>query len=260
MPSATSTTTIEKLRAIFATHGLPETFASDNGTVFTSAEFQEFTKRNNIKHIRTAPYHPSSNGQVKRGVQTLKYSMKKTTSESWETRVSRFLFHYRITPHSTTRIALAQILMGRKLRSHLSILTPNSATRINSKQRIQKEYYDKGAKERELTIGTSVLVRNFPNDNSWLRGILKDKSGPLSFTIELDDGRLIRRHLDHIRLCEVLDLRSKDSGETSPHNVEIPLSQPTVVNSETVESNVVPPPRRSSRVRHPPDKYQSENN
>ena len=116
------------------------------------------------------------------------------------------------------------MLMGRKLRSHLSILTPNSATRINSKQRIQKEYYDKGAKERELTIGTSVLVRNFPNDNSWLRGTLKDKSGPLSFTIELDDGRIIRRHLDHIRLCEVLDLRSKDSGETSPHNVEIPLS------------------------------------
>ena len=55
VPSATSTTTIEKSRAIFATHGLPETIVSDNETVFTSAEFQEFTKRNNIKHIRTAP-------------------------------------------------------------------------------------------------------------------------------------------------------------------------------------------------------------
>ena len=176
--------------------------------------------------------------------------MKKTTSESLETRVSRFLFHYRITPHSKTGIAPAQMLMGRKLRSHLSILIPNSATRIKSKQRIQKEHYDKWAKERELTIGTSVL-RNFPDDNSWLRGILKDKSGPLSFTIELDDGWIIRRHLDHIRLYEVLDLRSKDSGATFPHNVEIPLSQPKVVNSETVESNVVPPPRHSSRYAIP---------
>ena len=135
-----------------------------------------------------------------------------------ETRVSWFLFHYRITPHSTTGIAPAQMLMGRNLLSDLSILTPNSATRINSNQRIQKEYYDKGAKERELTIGTSVLVLNFPNDNFWLRGILKDKSWPLSFTIELDDGRIIRRHLDHIRLYEVLYLRSKDSGEP-PHTM-----------------------------------------
>ena len=31
--SATSTSTIEKLRAIFATHGLPEVIVSDNGTV-----------------------------------------------------------------------------------------------------------------------------------------------------------------------------------------------------------------------------------
>ena len=159
---------------------------SDNGIVFTSTEFQEFVKRNNIRHIRTAPYHPSSNGQVERLVQTFKESMKKSSSESLETRVTRFLFNYRITPHSTTG-------------SHLSILTPNPATRIKFKHHHQKEQDDKTAKERELTIGTSVLVRNFPNDDSWLRGILKDKSGPLSFSIELDDGRIIRRHIDHIR-------------------------------------------------------------
>ena len=62
--SATSTVTIEKLRAMFATHGLPETLVSDNGSVFVSAEFQEFLWRNGIKHIRTAPYHPASNGQA----------------------------------------------------------------------------------------------------------------------------------------------------------------------------------------------------
>ena len=165
---ATSTSTIQKLRAIFSTHGLPEVIVSDNGTVFTSTEFQEFVKRNNIKHIRTAPYHPSSNGQVERAVQTFKESMKKTSSESLETSVARFLFHYRITPHSTTGIAPAEVLIGRKLRSPLSILTPNPATRIKFKQQLQKEHYDKTAKERELTIGTSVLVRNFPNNDSWL--------------------------------------------------------------------------------------------
>ena len=38
--SATSNSTLEKLRALFATHGLPEVIVSDNGTAFTSTEFQ----------------------------------------------------------------------------------------------------------------------------------------------------------------------------------------------------------------------------
>ncbi|CAC5376399.1 unnamed protein product [Mytilus coruscus] len=38
--SATSATSIEKLRMIFATHGIPDTIVSDNGTPFTSEEFE----------------------------------------------------------------------------------------------------------------------------------------------------------------------------------------------------------------------------
>ena len=52
--SATSATTMEQLRSIFATHGLPELLVTDNGTVFTSAEFEEFTKLNGIRHIKSA--------------------------------------------------------------------------------------------------------------------------------------------------------------------------------------------------------------
>ena len=47
--SATSQITMEKLRTIFVTHGLPEMLVSDNGSVFSSAEFKEFTSRNAIR-------------------------------------------------------------------------------------------------------------------------------------------------------------------------------------------------------------------
>ena len=61
--SSTSTeATIEKLRIIFATHGILEQLVSDNGSGFTSQEFSLFTERNRIKHILTSPYHLSSNG------------------------------------------------------------------------------------------------------------------------------------------------------------------------------------------------------
>ena len=50
VPSANSHFTIQALRSIFATHGLPEVLVSDNGTAFTSAEFREFVSLNGIRH------------------------------------------------------------------------------------------------------------------------------------------------------------------------------------------------------------------
>ena len=41
---ATSAITIQKLRSMFAAHGLPRVVVSDNGSVLTSNEFQEFDK------------------------------------------------------------------------------------------------------------------------------------------------------------------------------------------------------------------------
>jgi len=89
MSAATSYNTIEHLRTLFATHGLPAVIVSDNGTPFTSAEFAEFTKRNGICHIKVSPYHPSSIGLAERAVKTFKEEIKKSgNSESIECRVS----------------------------------------------------------------------------------------------------------------------------------------------------------------------------
>ena len=102
MSTSTSSATIEKLRIAFFTHGLPGMAVTDNGSNFVSEEFEDFLKRNGIRHIRTAPYHPSSNGLAERAVQTIKEAMKKLKDGSLETRVSRFLSRCRITPQTTT--------------------------------------------------------------------------------------------------------------------------------------------------------------
>ena len=90
--SATTAVTIQNLRRMFATHGLPRTVVSDNGSVFTSNKFQDFVVKNGICHIKTAPYHPACNGLAERAVQTLKEVLKKLTSGCLETKLSRFLF------------------------------------------------------------------------------------------------------------------------------------------------------------------------
>ena len=45
---------------------------SDNGTCFTSSEFESFLKLNGITHLKSASYHSSTNGLAERAVQIVK--------------------------------------------------------------------------------------------------------------------------------------------------------------------------------------------
>ena len=93
--SATSSTTIECLRQVFAQFGIPET---DNGTCFISAEFDSFLKANGVKHLTMAPYHPASNGLAEHAVQIVKQGLKKVTQGSLYSHLVKILFAYRLTP------------------------------------------------------------------------------------------------------------------------------------------------------------------
>ena len=189
--NATSTVTVDQLCLIFATHGLPEMLVTDNGTVFTSEEFNRFTKQNGIHHVGLAPYYPASNDLVERAVQTFKDFMKKMKEGSVEVNVSRFLLQYCTTPHSTTGISPAEMLIGRHLRSRLDLVVPDIRSKVLKKQQTQIINHDKKARNRTLQVGDTVSVHNFPSGNGWLPGIIEERSGPLSFQIKLQDGRIV---------------------------------------------------------------------
>ena len=110
-----------------STHGLPEQCVSDNATCFTSHEFKAFLEENGIHQILVSPHHPLSNGQAERVVQSFKEAMKRSEGESvsLQRRVSRFLLRYRVTPHTTTQLSPAELMMGRKLRTRLDLLRPD---------------------------------------------------------------------------------------------------------------------------------------
>ena len=53
-------TIISALQQIFAIEGLPDTIFTDNGTQFTSQEFQRFCIQHQIKHLTSPVFHPAS--------------------------------------------------------------------------------------------------------------------------------------------------------------------------------------------------------
>ena len=130
--STASSTTIELLRKSFASLGLPHVLVSDNDTSFTSGEFAEFMRRNGIRHIRPSLYHPSSNGLAEHAKETLKEGLKRCTSGTLNTRLSRLLFSDRIKLHSSTGLSPSEMLWGRKLRSPFDRLQldPERKTRL----------------------------------------------------------------------------------------------------------------------------------
>ena len=69
MTNTTAIVTINALRDIFSTHGLPEILvSSENGPQFTTKEFEQFCSNNGIWHRTSAA--PSTNGQVEISNQT----------------------------------------------------------------------------------------------------------------------------------------------------------------------------------------------
>ena len=63
--------TKEKLKKMFAHHGVPKRVQSDNGSPFNSKEFETFAKEEGFDHHRVTPEHPRANGQVERFMQLL---------------------------------------------------------------------------------------------------------------------------------------------------------------------------------------------
>ncbi|XP_054278392.1 uncharacterized protein K02A2.6-like [Macrosteles quadrilineatus] len=79
-----------ELRKLFATFCLPMILVSDNGSQFTSSDFKQFLSENGVVHKTTAPYHPSSNGQAERYVQTVKKSLRAMEDEGGRLDVKLF--------------------------------------------------------------------------------------------------------------------------------------------------------------------------
>ena len=194
-----SSCVIEELRSLFAKFGLSEMVVTDNSTGFVSREFEEFLRRNGVKHTTSAPYHPASGLLAERAVQVIKRGLKKVTEGTMGSRLAKVLFAYRITPQSTTGLAPAELLLGRRPRTRLDLLKPHTAERVERKQQEQKARHDSRGRSRTFVVGDTVFVKNYGSGPRWLRGKVTEKSGPVSYHVLLEDGRDRRCHQDQLR-------------------------------------------------------------
>ena len=189
MSSSTLTSeTIKLLLSLFSRHGLPDKLVSDNGPEFTSDEFKEFMSNCGILHIKTAPYHPQTNGEVERFVQTFINFVKRSDHDKnlnqcqIDEAILKYLMTYRCTPHSGTEMSPSYIMLNRQIKNVFDLLRIK-----NSKIEIKNlEYQEKNCKAvSEYTEWESMLFRNYNSQNKWEKGIVQKKELYCFLTIKL---------------------------------------------------------------------------
>ncbi|UYV60521.1 hypothetical protein LAZ67_1001407, partial [Cordylochernes scorpioides] len=200
MRETTTRKTIEQLRRLFSSYGLPEELVSDNGPQFTGSEMKGFLEGNGIKQTLIPAYHPQSNGLAERAVRTIKTALDKNKRKIGDTiqdTLSKVLLAYRSTPHVTTGKTPSKLFIGRALRTRVSLIHPSLASRVRDQQARQMKY-DRRTHLEEFQIDDLVWCKNFRGGDKWIPGKIVGKKGTRVYTI-LIHGQVKAYHRDQIR-------------------------------------------------------------
>nr|XP_022905220.1 uncharacterized protein K02A2.6-like [Onthophagus taurus] len=278
--SMTTEITIKKLRETFSRFGLPITLVSDNATNFKSQDFKEFTQTNGIIHRFSAPYHPSTNGQAERYVQTVKKKLKAMASEpgNIHLKLCKLLMQFRKTPSAATNQSPAELLLKGNFRTRIDLVRREIGTE-NKKQ--------ENLKIRDFQQGDQVLARFYNNpETKWKTGRIINKEGNLHYEVEVE-GAIHRRHVDQLmstkfrgpneKIPEIIEIpegdkEAEDSDKTTtPETIrtEEREKEPEEIKEESGHQKTIPKKetkktgeestateglRRSTRIRKPPQK------
>ena len=247
MNTTTSRCTIKILMQLIATHGLPERIVTDNGPQFTSEEFKNFLNSNGIHHTLSAPYHPSTNGEAERFVQTFKQSMRcyNATSENVSSCINKYLLSYRSTPHATTGASPSFLLMGRRLRNKLDLIKPDYISDLEHQnfQKLEK------IKIRSFPESAPVMVRRYNTPRKWMAGKVIKKLGNLHYHVEVD-GKICKFHIDQLKPGTDSHEHSEFEKEEFKNSVEI-SNEPSYHKIKPVPTTSSVLPLRTTRGKPP---------
>ncbi len=86
--------------------------------------------------------------------------MKRLPEGAISQKVSQFLFWYRLTPHSTTGVPPAELLLGRRPRSKLDFLKPSLCDTMHGRVEAQKrDHHDIRTKMRSFDLNQGLIPR-----------------------------------------------------------------------------------------------------
>ncbi|KAK6763960.1 hypothetical protein RB195_024335 [Necator americanus] len=202
MSSSSTTATLRELRMLFARFENPRVIVSDNGTQFTAKEFQEFCDMQGIDHVRSPPFHPQSNGQVERFVDTLKRTLQKIKEGGTSEKLAEFLQCYRRTPCASTlgHLSPADVFLGRQLRTSLTLLIESAKEEGTRNVEIEEQFNRHHGAQKRSYQEELVWVRDYrPGHEKWIPARVKNRYGRAVYDVLTEEDDLWKRHANQMR-------------------------------------------------------------
>ncbi|MGK4277314.1 hypothetical protein, partial [Escherichia coli] len=116
------------IKEVVRLHGIPNSIVSDRDPRFVSKFWRAFHKAMGTDiHLSTA-YHPQTDGQSERTIQSLEDLLKSCILEfsgNWDVHLPLVEFSYNNSYHSTIKMAPFEALYGRKCATPLCWLDPD---------------------------------------------------------------------------------------------------------------------------------------
>jgi len=114
LKKVTSTNMIDFVKEhIVYRFGIPQTITTDQGTMFTLGEFDEFAIGMGIKVLNSSPYYAQANGQAKASNKGIIKLIKRKIEENprkWHTLLNEALWSYRMACHGLTKVSPYQLV------------------------------------------------------------------------------------------------------------------------------------------------------
>ena len=186
------------IKEVVSRHGVPISIISDRDARFTSSFWQSLQKSLGTRLDISTAYHPQTDGQSERTIQTLEDMLRACVVDfgnSWENHLPLVEFSYNNSYHTSIKAAPFEALYGRKCRSPIcwAEVGDNQLTgpelvhettekivqirnRMAAARDRQKSYADKRRKPLEFQVGDKVLLKVSP----WKGVIRFGKRGKLN--------------------------------------------------------------------------------
>ncbi len=105
---------------------------------------------------------------------------------------------------------------------------------MSEKQQQQKQAHDSRVRARNLVVGDMVYARGYGRGQPhWIPAQIVQRTGPVSFKVELDSGGVYCRHQDQLRkrLATTTDTSYPDTAtDATPDATETLLPRPFPLN------------------------------
>ncbi|GJT38227.1 putative reverse transcriptase domain-containing protein [Tanacetum coccineum] len=186
------------LKEVVSRHGVPVSVIFDRDSRFTSHFWQSLQKALRTRLDMSIAYHPQTDGQSQRTIQTLEDMLRACVIDfgnGWDRHFPPMEYLYNNSYHTSIKVALFEALYGRKCRSPVcwtevgdsQITSPKIIheitknivqikSRIQAARDRQKSYADVRRKPIEFQVGDKVMLKVSP----WKGVIHFEKRGKLN--------------------------------------------------------------------------------